>query len=149
MNVGEICIREVVVTTRETTVMAASKQMRELHVGGLVVVDESSGKQMPVGIVTDRDIVIGVVALGLDPATLTVGDMMTSDLITCTEKDPVFEVLQTMRRRGVRRVPVVDPKGALCGIMALDDILAIIAEELRAAVKLTMREQDNEGQRRH
>ncbi len=148
MNVGEICIRDVVVTPRDTTVAVAAQLMREYHVGDLVVVDASGGRRLPVGIVTDRDVAIGVVAPGLDPATLTVGDIMAAELVTAREGDGVFEILQTMRRRGVRRVPVVDDGGALAGIVALDDILEIIAEELAAAVKLTEREQTNEARRR-
>ncbi|HSO07178.1 MAG TPA: CBS domain-containing protein [Pelomicrobium sp.] len=148
MNAGEICIREVIVTSRDTTVAAAAQLMREFHVGDLVVVDESDGRRLPVGIVTDRDVAIGVVAPGLDPATLTVGDIMAGDLVTAREADGVFEILQTMRRRGIRRVPVVEASGALAGIVALDDILEIIAEELASAVKLTEREQTNEARRR-
>lgn len=148
MDVGEICIREVVVTDRETTVAEAARLMREFHVGDLVVVDESGGRRAPAGIVTDRDVVIGVVAPGLDPATLTVGDIMAGELVTARETDGVFETLQSMRRRGVRRLPVVDAAGALAGIVALDDILEIIAEELGAAVKVTAREQSNEARRR-
>jgi CBS domain-containing protein len=148
MNVGEICIRDVVVASRDATVAQAAQLMREFHVGDLVVVDESGGRRLPAGIVTDRDVVIGVVAPGLDPATLTAGDIMTGELITAREGDGVFETLQTMRRRGVRRLPVVDAAGALAGIVALDDILEIIAEELGAAIKVTAREQANEARRR-
>mgnify|MGYP005848206501 CR=1 FL=1 len=148
MNVGEICIRDVVVASRDATVAQAAQLMREFHVGDLVVVDESGGRRIPAGIVTDRDVVIGVVAPGLDPAILTAGDIMSGELITARESDGVFETLQTMRRRGVRRLPVVDAAGALAGIVALDDILEIIAEELGAAVKVAAREQTNEARRR-
>lgn len=148
MNVGEICIRDVVVTGRDTTVAAAAQLMREYHVGDLVVVDEGGGRRVPAGIVTDRDLVIGVLAPGLDPATLTVGDIMGGELVSAREADGVFETLQVMRRRGVRRVPVVDERGGLAGIVALDDVLEIIAEELGAAVKVAAREQSNEARRR-
>jgi CBS domain-containing protein len=148
MDVGEICTREVVIATRNTTVVEAARLMREYHVGDLVVVDESEGRRVPVGIVTDRDIVVGVLALGLDPAVLTVGDIMGSHLVTAAEDDDVYETLQIMRTRGVRRVPVVNTAGALVGIVALDDILEIFAEELDAAVKVVAREQANESQRR-
>lgn len=148
MDVGEICTREVVIATRNTTVVEAARLMREYHVGDLVVVDESEGRRVPVGIVTDRDIVVGVLALGLDPAVLTVGDIMGSHLVTATEDDDVYETLQIMRTRGVRRVPVVNTAGALVGIVVLDDILEIFAEELDAAVKVVAREQANESQRR-
>lgn len=148
MDVGEICTREVVIATRNTTVVEAARLMREYHVGDLVVVDESEGRRVPVGIVTDRDIVVCVLALGLDPAVLTVGDIMGSHLVTAAEDDDVYETLQIMRTRGVRRVPVVNTAGALVGIVALDDILEIFAEELDAAVKVVAREQANESQRR-
>lgn len=148
MDVGEICTREVVIATRNTTVVEAARLMREYHVGDLVVVDESEGRRVPVGIVTDRDIVVGVLALGLDPAVLTVGDIMGSHLVTAAEDDDVYETLQIMRTRGVRRVPVVNTAGALVGIVVLDDILEIFAEELDAAVKVVAREQANESQRR-
>ncbi len=148
MDVGEICTRDVVITTRDTTVVEAARLMREYHVGDLVVVDESSGRRVPVGIVTDRDIVVGVVALGLDPAVLTVGDIMGGELATAAEQDDVYETLQVMRARGVRRVPVVGADGTLAGILALDDVLEILAEELDAAVKVVAREQANETQRR-
>lgn len=148
MDVGEICTREVVIATRNTTVVEAARLMREYHVGDLVVVDESEGRRVPVGIVTDRDIVVGVLALGLDPAVLTVGDIMGSHLVTAAEDDDVYETLQIMRTRGVRRVPVVNTAGALVGIVALDDILEIFAEELDAAVKVVARERANESQRR-
>jgi CBS domain-containing protein len=148
MDVGEICTREVVIATRNTTVVEAARLMREHHVGDLVVVDGSGGRRVPVGIVTDRDIVVGVLALGLDPAVLTVGDIMGSGIVTTAENDDVYETLQIMRARGVRRVPVVDAEGALVGIVALDDILEIFAEELDAAVKVVAREQANESRRR-
>lgn len=148
MDVGEICTREVVIATRDTTVLEAARLMREYHVGDVVVVDESGGRSIPVGIVTDRDIVVGVVATGLDPAALTVGDIMGGEPATAAEHDDVYETLQIMRARGVRRVPVVDAEGALAGILALDDVLEVLAEELDAAVKVVAREQANETQRR-
>lgn len=79
---------------------------------------------------------------------MDVGDIMGGELVTAAERDDVYETLQIMRARGVRRVPVVDAEGALAGILALDDVLEILAEELDAAVKVVAREQANETQRR-
>lgn len=130
MTIGEICIRRVVIGARETSIYQAAKLMREYHAGDLVVTDEIGDKRAPVGIVTDRDIVIAVLAEGLNPEGLTVGEIMTGGLVTVNEHDGVFETLRLMRSEGVRRAPIVDGSGALIGIVSLDDLLELIAEEL-------------------
>lgn len=144
MTIGEICNREVVIVAREASVIEAARLMREYHVGDLVVVDESSGQRRPVGIVTDRDIVLEVVAMEVAPETLRVGDIMTPRLVTVRESEGVFETIRYMRGKGVRRVPVVDTEGRLEGIVTLDDLLALLAEELGELAKLVAREQDRE-----
>ena len=107
MTAGSLCTREVVTATRDTSVIQAAQQMRHLHVGDLVVVD--AGK--PVGIVTDRDIVISVVAMGLNPKVFTLGDLLLKDAITCGEDLDTAQCLHQMRLRAVRRMPVVDKGG--------------------------------------
>jgi CBS domain-containing protein len=112
MTIGEICTRVTVFTTRETTVAEAAKLMRQHHVGSLVVVDEvKGGKRVPVGIVTDRDAVVEVMATGLDPKTITVGDIMAQELVTARESEGVLETMQIMRYKGVRRLPIVGKSG--------------------------------------
>ena len=130
MNAGEICNREVVFAYRDTGLTEAARRMREYHVGSLVVVVERAAERVPVGILTDRDIVIAAVAQGRDARTLTVGDVMSSGLFVVREQDGLAEVLRAMREHGVRRVPVVTPSGALAGIVAIDDLLELVAEEL-------------------
>jgi CBS domain-containing protein len=87
--------------------------MREHHVGSLVVVKEDDPGRIPIGIVTDRDIVVEVVAEGMDHKALTVGEIMGRELVTAGEQDNVLDVLQVMRRRGIRRLPVVTALGSL------------------------------------
>lgn len=144
MSIGEICNREVVIVQPEDTVLQAAKLMRQHHVGSVLVVDKNSGKPMPVGIVTDRDLVIEVVAPELDPDAITVGDIMASNFATVKEETGVFEAIQYMRRKGVRRLPVVDNEGRLIGIVTLDDLLALLSEEFVALAKLVSGEQQKE-----
>ena len=145
MTIGEICTRETVITTRETTVAAAARLMRQHHVGTLVVVDQvNGGKRVPVGIVTDRDAVVEVMATGLDPNAITVGDIMDQELVTARENEGVLETMQIMRYKGVRRLPIVDKDGQLVGIVSFDDLLEVLAEELSELAKIFAREQARE-----
>jgi CBS domain-containing protein len=148
MPVGEIAIRQVVVASRETPVLEAAKLMRQHHVGDIVVTDQSGGKCVPIGIVTDRDIVLEVLAQELDAARLTVGDIMTNDLITVNEQEGLFQTIKLMRARGARRVPVVDSSGALVGIVSLDDLIELVADELGDLSKLISLEQKREVETR-
>lgn len=145
MAIGEVCNREVVVVGIDNTVLEAARLMRQHHVGNVLVVEERDGRRFPIGIVTDRDVVVEVVAPELDPKAITVGDIMASNLASVNEDTGVFEAIQYMRSRGVRRLPVVARDGGLAGIVTLDDLLALLAEELDAFAKLLKREQQKEA----
>lgn len=145
MAIGEVCNREVVVVGIDNTVLEAARLMRQHHVGNVLVVEERDGKRLPIGIVTDRDVVVEVVAPELDPKAITVGDIMASNLASVNADTGIFEAIQYMRSRGVRRLPVVDRDGGLAGIVTLDDLLALLAEELDAFAKLLKREQQKEA----
>jgi len=149
MAIGEICNREVVIVQRDTTIQEAAKLMRSHHAGALVVVKEVAGKRHPVGLVTDRDLVIEVLAPELDASVITVGDIMLPKPVTVTETTGVFEAIQFMRDKAVRRLPVVDGQGALIGIVALDDLLSLLADELSELSTLVTREQKREMDSRH
>jgi CBS domain-containing protein len=146
MPVGELCIRQVVVALPNTSVLEAAKLMRQHHVGDIVVTDEIEGRRTPVGIVTDRDIVLEVLAQGLDAASLSVGDIMSSDLITVRENEGIFQTIQLMRAKGARRAPVVNGEGVLVGIVSVDDMVELLAEELSELTKLISREQKREAE---
>jgi len=148
MHVGELCIRHVVVAPRETSVWEAAKLMRHHHVGDIVVTAPVNGHRAPVGIVTDRDIVIEVLAPDLDAKTLTVGDIMGPELTTVKEDEGIFETIQAMRANAVRRAPVVDGNGVLVGIVSVDDMVELLAQELGDLAKLINREQKEEMETR-
>ncbi|MCK9394296.1 MAG: CBS domain-containing protein [Methylobacter sp.] len=148
MSIGEFCNREVVFATREMSLPEAAQLMREHHVGDLVVVDEVDGKRVPVGIVTDRDMVIEVIAQSLDLDEFRVGDIMGHHLVSVQEKEGVFETIRLMRSQGVRRIPVVNSEGGLAGIVSADDILELLAEEMTELAKVVPREQERETKTR-
>ncbi|WP_187300674.1 CBS domain-containing protein [Mizugakiibacter sediminis] len=136
MRVGELCNREVVFVRSDETARAAAEVMREFHVGDVVVVVERNGRNMPAGVVTDRDLAIEVVAKGVDPDAITAGDMITQRVVCAELEESYADVLDRMRRAGVRRMPVVDVHGALVGILALDDVLRFVSQQLAEIAQL-------------
>ncbi|MBW8306487.1 MAG: CBS domain-containing protein, partial [Thiobacillus sp.] len=104
-----------------------------------------AGRRHPVGIVTDRDIVVEVVAAGVNPDALKMGDIMGPEVATVREGEGLFEALRHMRDKGVRRMPVVDREGGLVGILTLDDLLSLLAEEMTELAKLVSRERQREA----
>ena len=148
MSIGKFCNREVVVVERECTIAEAARLMRQHHVGSLVVVDEDGGPRRPVALLTDRDLVVEVLAADLDGAKLRVGDVVSEPLYSVRESEGVFETMRLMRERGVRRAPVVDAGGGLQGIVCVDDLIALLAEEMDELARLIAREQARETRQR-
>lgn len=148
MSVGQFCNREVIVARRQDPVPELARLMRQYHVGDLVVV-ESIDAPVPVGLVTDRDLVVEVLAQEVEPAAVTAGDIMSADLLVARESDSLWETLKRMRARAVRRVPVVDDQhGRLVGIIAVDDVLELLTDELSALARIPFRERDQEQETR-
>ncbi len=148
MLVGEFCNRDVVIVDKTSSVRQASQLMRSQHVGDLVVVEERDGQRIPVGIITDRDIVLEVIAKDVDLDAVTIGDVMSFDLTTASEDDAVLETVKLMQAKGVRRVPVVDKRGALVGILAVDDLIELMRELVGDVSSLIVREQKREQRKR-
>jgi len=133
MNAGSVCKRSVVTIRPTDDLIGAAHIMREKHVGYLIVSDTSDpapAHKRVVGVLTDRDIVVGVLAQEVDARALKVGDVMTRDPLLIEEGQSIEAVLRHMREAGVRRVPVVDRGGALTGVLSIDDVLECIAEQL-------------------
>ena len=148
-TIGELCMRDVVTAISDMPVAIAAKIMRQQHVGCIVVIERvNGGLGLPVGIVTDRDIVLGVTATDLDPRTITVGDIMANELVTARATTEVLEAMQIMRFNGVRRLPVVTEEGRLMGLVAFDDLLERVTEELSELTKVLAREQAREAAQR-
>lgn len=137
-----------VFASKGESLRSAAQSMREHHVGALVVVDQQNGKRVPVGMLTDRDIVVGVVAKGLDADALRVEEVMSADVVVARDSDGVAECAARMRSNAVRRMPVVDMTGALVGIVTVDDLLDLLAEELTALARTISNEQRREERAR-
>jgi CBS domain-containing protein len=145
LTTGEVCTRSVTIAFRQTSLSAAARLMRDNHVGCLVVVDEVGGLRVVVGLLTDRDIVTHSVASDADLREAKVQHVMSTDLITAREEDSLIDVMRTMRRKGVRRIPVVGGQAELIGILTLDDVLDILSQELSLLVAAI----DSESQHEH
>lgn len=126
MKVGDYCKRGVSALNAKAGLVEAAQAMRDEHVGFLVVFDAGDDLRKPVGVLTDRDIVLQIVAREVDPLSVSVGDVMTRNPLIATETDELDELLQGMRTAGVRRAPVVDSRGALTGIIAIDDVIGVM-----------------------
>lgn len=149
MSAGEYANRDVIVVEEQESVRTAVNMMRQHHVGTVVVVAREAGRHpIPRGILTDRDVVLEILAEGVDLDEVTIGDVMSYELVTVPEKTGLMEVIEVMRDKGVRRVPVVDNRGALIGILSVDDVLELISEQLEDLVRLIAREQRHERARR-
>ena len=142
MNVGTICQHNVVTIGASEDLAAAAGLMREKHVGYLVVVEAvPPAAPKVVGVLTDRDIVVAVVARNVDPHSLTTNEVMTRDPLWADETDAIEETLRRMRDRGVRRVPVIGARGQLVGVLSVDDALDSIAGQLASIAESIRNEQ--------
>lgn len=146
LTAGEFCNRDVVIAERAEPVTEIARRMRDHHVGSVVVVEERREGRVPVGILTDRDIVVSLVAI--DPARVAVAcvdELLVGPLVSAQTDDDLYDVLMRMRGYGIRRLPVVDAAGVLQGLIAFDDLVEHVAEQLSKLVALLSRE----GAREH
>ncbi len=144
MTAGEYCNREVTITGPESTISEAAKLMWQHHVGTLVVVEGEGALNRPLGIVTDRDLVIEVLAQGVAVDSVTVNDVMSRDPVQVAEGETLLNTIELMQSRGVRRVLVVDEAGSLQGLMSADDAIELIAEAMGNLSRVVRRELSNE-----
>lgn len=140
MTISALCKRVVVTIHRDATVENAAVFMRSSHIGDVVVVDAADTRR-PVGIITDRDIAVEVVAQGLAPAQTLVGSVMSTPLVSLREEDGFLEALDKMSAGGVRRAPVLDREGRLKGMVSVDDLVPLLARELAKIGALIRHEQ--------
>lgn len=137
MSVGRICTRTVDVAAPDESAQVAAERMKARNVGTLVVLDQN---QIPIGIVTDRDLAMGVVAKGFDPNMTELEVVMSKLPETVSESTPIESAIAIMRRGGHRRLPVVDDDGKLLGLITLDDILDLLSEEFEEIGELVRKE---------
>lgn len=148
LSAGDLCTRRTVVAEPAMALNEAARLMREEHVGCLVVTEDTLLGSMPLGILSDRDIVTAVVAKDIDARTLRVEDVMSTDLVTVRESESVLDALAAMRRHGVRRLPVIDDRGVLQGLLALDDVVELVGEQVGALAQALVQGGRREASRR-
>lgn len=144
MLLKEICTPDVAQCPPETSVLAAARLMRQRHVGDLVVIESAEDGQTPIGLVTDRDIVIEVLAEERDPAQVPVRSIMRTPVVVARASEDLSQAIERMTTHGVRRVPVVDEHERLVGILTLDDVLKQFASAAEAIVAVISRGQNHE-----
>ena len=140
MQIRDICKRSIATCNRGASALEIAQLMRSSHVGHVIVVDEVNGSPTPIGIVTDRDLVLRVMACGADPTSSRAEDLIGGPLDTILESEAVYDAIWHMRRRGVSRVPVVDHLGRLQGMLNKDDVTRFLVNELSEAVVVAPQE---------
>ncbi len=148
MAVGRVCNRDVVIVREEESLRDAARLMRTRHVGALIVVEEAEGSRIPIGIVTDRDIVLALLQRESDLENLSVADAMSREPLRLIETEDVSDAIDRMRTKAVRRAPVVDAAGSLIGVVSIDDLLDVLVDQLADLVRLIQRQPDREHLRR-
>ena len=148
MLLKEICTPDVIYCTAETTVVAAARLMRERHVGDIVIIEEAEDGETPIGLITDRDLVVEVIAKERDPAKVRVREIMRAPMVVAHTSEEAHHALERMKVHGVRRIPVMDEHKRLAGIVCLDDLLKRLAADAVALAAVVSREQDQEHRRR-
>ena len=132
MKVIDMAVHEVATITADKTIYDCARQMRLEHVGSLVVVNDD---QTPLGMITDRDIAIEVVARNLDPMKLTVRDVMTTPVVTAGPSESMVVALARMREFGVRRLPIIDEEGKLVGVISNSNLVEELSSLLDSLVR--------------
>ena len=140
MNLGSICNRDVVIATPAETLRDAGRSMIEHNVGSVVVCEDRDGARRPIGILTDRDLMIALLGDGAAAACIAIGDAMTRDPLVLHDDEAIEDAAERLRAHAVRRAPVVDARGALVGIVAIDDLIDLLAEELDGISRLIKRQ---------
>ncbi|WP_129781994.1 CBS domain-containing protein [Peristeroidobacter soli] len=148
MQLKELCVLDVACCKKGTSVAEAARLMRQHHTGDLIVTDDSDGTREPVGIVTDRDIVMEVVAKGQDPDRLQVGQIMAKPIVVASGSEDIATAIERMRTHGVRRLPIVDDNDAVLGIVTLDDLYRVLADQTAALAAIVSKEQTRENRHR-
>jgi CBS domain-containing protein len=146
-SAGEFCNRRVVIARRDEMLSNAARRMLDEHVGCLVVVTGGNHDKLePIGVLTDRDIVAGVLAHpSRDFQSLAVGDVMTPEIVAAREQESLEDALERMRSFGIRRLPVVANDGSLQGIITFDDLVEFLQEQISDLASLLSRERKHEA----
>ncbi len=139
MSIHKICTAKVITAVKSMPIQEAAMLMKKNNIGDIVVI-ESKTNNKPIGILTDRDIAMKIVADGVDAKTICVGDVMSSDLLVLKKHQGINEAIEMICAKGVRRAPIVDDNDKICGIAAVDDLLILVSDELSSLAKLVRKQ---------
>ena len=148
MILEKIANKKLITVPASASMLEAAKAMRDYHVGSVIVVEEKSGRKIPLGIVTDRDIVVSTSAFGIPPNSIGVKDVMSGTLVSARKNDSLNHVLNLMKEHGVKRIPITDADGALFGIVTTHELMGVLSDELSEVVRVTERQHQVESERR-
>lgn len=141
--------REVAVISANASIEEAARLMRDHHVGSVVVVDSiEEGKLSPIGLITDRDIVVEIVAEGIELKKLSVKDIMTANPVTAKHTSSLHDLITRMKEAKVRRLPIVDDRRHLVGFVSFDDLLEKVGSEISSLSQLSQTQQEYERESR-
>jgi CBS domain-containing protein len=138
MRVVEVCTRSVVTCRRETSALELAQIMRDRHVRDVIVVDERETGPSPIGIVTDRDLVVLVLANGVSPDGVQAGNLLKGDLVTALQSDDIYDAIWCMRNAAVRCLPIVNSSNSLVGVLTLDDVTRVLAEAVGEVGRISL-----------
>jgi CBS domain-containing protein len=146
MNIGSLCKREAVTIDQDMSLHQAAQRMRDEHVGALVVTGDGPDGLAALGVVTDRDLAIEVLARGRDGASVSVGTLISGRLVAVAYDATLSDAIAAMEGEGVRRLLVTGPAQELLGIVSIDDLIDVwagdmarLAQSLRKAREREMR----------
>ncbi len=136
MSIGKICETKVITATKDMMITEAAQVMKQHNIGSIVVVEQQQSSYIPIGMLTDRDIVTKVVTEDLDLDSVTVGDVMNNELLILKQHQTIQEAIDMMSAKGVRRVPVIDNNNILVGVFSVDDLFILLADEIQSVARL-------------
>lgn len=144
MRVRDICRQQMHLIGPGITARAAAEAMRDAHVATLLVADEAAGEAALLGVVTDRDLVLRVMAVGASAEAVAVADAMTRQVVVCRDDQDIADAIRLMRSSGVRRLPVLDAAGRPIGLVTADDLYSALAAQMRDLGQMTLKERVHE-----
>jgi CBS domain-containing protein len=142
MSIKDICGRQVVTATKDASVNEVAKLMKKHNVGNVVIIDNQVTTNKPIGILTDRDITMKIVAEDVDARQISAGDIMTENLLLLHGNQSINEAIDMMCAKGVRRAPISDDTHKIIGIASIDDLFILLAEEMGSLSKLIRKQVD-------
>jgi CBS domain-containing protein len=143
-SLDQLYEKDVVCLKASNTVFDAAKEMLENHVGDVVVVEEKNGKTVPVGMVTDRDIVISSIAKKLNPESVLLSEIMANNIVTASEEANLSDLIKCIYDEGVSRLPIVDSSGTLKGVLSSKRLFQYLAQGLCELSSLSVQQQQRE-----